>query len=63
MNKLVRDKIPGILQRNAKKCVMHVADNAEFNVRITDKLREEVSEFVHDPCIESLQIFWKLFTL
>ena len=53
-NKLVRDKIPEILTENNKRHVYHVADPLEFEAKLKEKLQEEVSEFLEDPCLEEL---------
>lgn len=53
-NKLVRDKIPEIIQQNGKKCKYRIADHAEFYEKLLDKLYEEVQEFLANPSAEEL---------
>lgn len=54
MKKLVRDKIPVILRTHGKRCVMHVADDAEYSAALRAKLQEEVAEFLADNTVEEL---------
>ena len=49
-NKLVRDKIPEIIESKGKSCVVEVATSEEYIQRLIDKLQEEVQEFVENPC-------------
>ncbi|MBU2566271.1 nucleoside triphosphate pyrophosphohydrolase [Patescibacteria group bacterium] len=51
-NKLVRDKIPEIIISNGDKAVWHVADNAEYNNSLENKLHEEVDEFLQSISLE-----------
>ncbi len=44
-NKLVRDKIPEIVQKEGKTPKTHVADDAEYEKRLREKLREEAAEY------------------
>ena len=53
-NKLVRDKIPEIIQAQGKQCKVYVAVNEDYEQRLKDKLEEEVQEFLEDPCVEEL---------
>jgi predicted house-cleaning noncanonical NTP pyrophosphatase (MazG superfamily) len=52
--KLVRDKIPEIIQRNGGDPVTHIADEAEYLDRLKRKLEEEVAEFLKDQTGEEL---------
>jgi predicted house-cleaning noncanonical NTP pyrophosphatase (MazG superfamily) len=50
--KLVRDKIPQIIRSRGLEPVIYVASADEYGVRLRDKLREEVEEFIasdNDP--------------
>ena len=53
-NKLIRDKIPAIMQAQNKKFKVHEADEKEFQRKLQEKLLEEVTEFLENPCIEEL---------
>ena len=53
-NKLVRDKIPEIIESQGKRCKVYVAVNEDYQQRLKDKLQEEVQEFLKDPCVEEL---------
>ena len=54
-NKLVRDNIPNILEAEGKGYVGHTASNKdEFFTKLKDKLQEEVSEFLENPCAEEI---------
>ena len=53
-NKLVRDKIPHIIESQGKKCKVYVAVNEDYQNRLRDKLLEEAQEFVQNPCVEEL---------
>ncbi|OGY97874.1 MAG: hypothetical protein A2855_02260 [Candidatus Liptonbacteria bacterium RIFCSPHIGHO2_01_FULL_57_28] len=45
-HKLVRDKIPAIIEKNGGKYVARVAGEEEFLAKLRDKLKEEVEEFL-----------------
>ncbi len=51
-NKLVRDKIPGIIAKTGEKPVIHTAEEQEYGEALTRKLQEEVAEFLADPSVE-----------
>ena len=44
MNKLVRDKIPGIIEANKEKAIYHILDEQEYKNELKNKLEEEVLE-------------------
>ncbi|SIR26325.1 Predicted house-cleaning noncanonical NTP pyrophosphatase, all-alpha NTP-PPase (MazG) superfamily [Haladaptatus litoreus] len=44
-DKLVRDRIPEIIEKNGDTPKTHVADDAEYERRLGEKLDEEVAEF------------------
>lgn len=45
-NKLVRDKIPQIIEADNKECSMRVLDDEEYTVALKTKLQEELNEFL-----------------
>jgi len=53
-NKLVRDKIPQIIEAQGKQCKVYVAVNEDYRNRLKDKLVEEAQEFFENPCVEEL---------
>jgi predicted house-cleaning noncanonical NTP pyrophosphatase (MazG superfamily) len=44
-NKLVRDKIPQIIEANGACCEVRIADKNELYMPLEAKLKEEVREF------------------
>ncbi len=53
-NKLVRDNIPEIIIRNGVTPKTRVLDDAEYELELTRKLMEEVSEYVDASSVEEL---------
>ena len=53
-NKLVRDKIPQIIEIVGKEAVTRILDEAEYEKCLIEKLGEEVEEFVQTPNEEEL---------
>jgi predicted house-cleaning noncanonical NTP pyrophosphatase (MazG superfamily) len=53
-DKLVRDNVLAILNREKKTYVYRVADEEEYPEYLKKKLQEEVAEFIENPCIEEL---------
>jgi predicted house-cleaning noncanonical NTP pyrophosphatase (MazG superfamily) len=53
-DKLVRDRIPEIINKKGKTCKFRVADQVEYREKLKEKLLEESLEFIDDPCIEEL---------
>ncbi len=47
-NKLVRDKIPEIIEASGKKARIRIADDTEYPVLLCRKLSEEVNEFLEN---------------
>jgi len=51
--KLVRDKIPQIIIDKGVKPEYYIAINdKEYERRLFDKMKEELQEFIDNPCIE-----------
>lgn len=53
-NKLVRDKIPEIIEKSGKKCTVEVMDNETYIKYLDAKLNEELAEYQADKSIEEL---------
>ena len=53
-NKLVRDRIPEIIEKSRRTAVTRVLDDAEYARCLEKKLDEEVAEFHRDQNIEEL---------
>ncbi|MBI4146354.1 nucleoside triphosphate pyrophosphohydrolase [Candidatus Woesearchaeota archaeon] len=54
MAKLVRDKIPVIIEKSGKNARTHIADKDEYERLLKTKLVEEAAEFSKEPSIEEL---------
>jgi predicted house-cleaning noncanonical NTP pyrophosphatase (MazG superfamily) len=50
--KLVRDNIPDIIKRDGKEPITRIVEGKEYEEVLTQKLHEEVSEFLENPCVE-----------
>ena len=53
-NKLVRDKIPEIIEADGKSCVTHILTDEEYIVALETKLNEEVTEYLVDKSLEEM---------
>ncbi|WP_353736241.1 nucleoside triphosphate pyrophosphohydrolase [Ruminococcus sp.] len=53
-NKLVRDKIPEIIEKAGKTPVTHILSEEEYITELDRKLNEECSEYQADKNIEEL---------
>ena len=54
-NKLVRDKIPQIIERNEKRsCITRVLDDKEYLEELNKKIQEELNEYLESGEIEEL---------
>ena len=53
-NKLVRDKIPAIIEADGKTCEVEIATKQEMTKLLEDKLMEEVNEYLEDKNLEEL---------
>ena len=53
-NKLVRDKIPRIIEEEGRKPVYHTVGLTEHKQRLFNKMKEELQEFQEAPCVEEI---------
>ena len=53
-NKLVRDKIPEIIEQNGKTCKTEILSDEEYLKMVDAKLDEELAEYHEDPNLEEL---------
>lgn len=53
-NKLVRDNIPEIIEKNGEKAYIRILDDVEYKNQLDIKLQEEVNEYLQDDNIEEL---------
>ena len=53
-NKLVRDKIPEIIEASGKSCSIRCLGLEEYAVALEQKLNEEVAEYQSDKNLEEL---------
>ena len=53
-NKLVRDKIPEIIEKDGKTCVTHILSDDEYIKALETKLNEEVAEYQADKNLEEM---------
>lgn len=53
-NKLVRDKIPGIIEASGKVCATRVLSDPEYLEALDNKLTEELAEYHQDQSLEEL---------
>ena len=53
-NKLVRDKIPEIIEADGKECKARILSNDEYIAALEAKLNEEVAEYQADKNLEEM---------
>ena len=61
-DKLVRDKIIGIIEAKGEQAVWHTATDVEYRAKLIQKLGEEAGEFVADPSKEELADIFEVIT-
>jgi predicted house-cleaning noncanonical NTP pyrophosphatase (MazG superfamily) len=52
--KLVRDKIPEIIESKGETAITHIAEESEYKKKLREKLDEEIAEFDKNPSSEEL---------
>lgn len=53
-NKLVRDKIPAIIEKSGKKAIIEVLDNKAYKKYLDIKLGEELQEYLTADSVDEL---------
>lgn len=53
-NKLIRDKIPELLEKDGKKAVIETLSDEEYLMLLNQKLQEEVDEYLESGTIDEL---------
>ena len=53
-NKLVRDKIPEIIEEDGKNCKTRILSDEEYIAALEEKLNEEVAEYQADKNLEEM---------
>ena len=53
-NKLVRDRIPEIIEASGKKCVCSILSDEEYLAKLDEKLNEELAEYQESKSMEEL---------
>ena len=53
-NKLVRDRIPEVIESSGKKYISHIASEVEYKEELLKKVYEELEEFKENPCAEEM---------
>ena len=53
-NKLVRDKIPEIIESNNERCKTRILSDKEYLIELNKKIKEELNEYLESGEIEEL---------
>lgn len=53
-NKLVRDKIPEIIEQSGKVCVCEILSDEQYIKALNEKLLEEIREYLESGTVEEL---------
>ena len=53
-NKLIRDKIPHIIEQSGKQAILEAVSGEEYLKLLNAKLGEELQEYIDSECVEEL---------
>lgn len=53
-DKLIRDKIPQIIEAGGKRCTVEVLSDAQYLQKLDEKLNEELAEYQESKSLEEL---------
>lgn len=53
-NKLIRDKIPEIIEKSGKRLITEILDNEAYKKHLDIKLGEELQEYLNDDNVNEL---------
>ena len=53
-NKLVRDRIPEIIEASGKRCICSILSDEEYLAKLDEKLNEELAEYQESKSMEEL---------
>jgi predicted house-cleaning noncanonical NTP pyrophosphatase (MazG superfamily) len=59
--KLVRDLIPRIIEESGRTCSYHVSSGDEYEMWLFEKMKEELQEFIDNPCYEEAADIFEVF--
>ena len=60
--KLVRDYIPQIIHQDSERtCDYYIAENDEYEMRLFEKMKEEMQEFIDNPSYEEAADIFEVF--
>jgi len=60
-DKLVRDKIPDILEQAGKHYTARIVEDEEYEKYLIKKMQEETEEFQETPCLEEAADMYEVF--
>ena len=60
-NKLVRDLIPSIIEKNGDTCTTRILDDKEYLDELNKKLLEEVNEYLEAGSLEEMGDVYEVF--
>jgi predicted house-cleaning noncanonical NTP pyrophosphatase (MazG superfamily) len=60
-DKLVRDRIPEILEQEGKHYTARMVENKEYEKYLIKKMQEETKEFQETPCLDEAADMYEVF--